>query len=90
MAELVLKEEVYEIIGAAMDVYYQLGRGFLEPLYQEAFEIELGRRGLPFERKKELTVLYKGQPLEKKYVPDLICFNQIIVELKALRSADRT
>ncbi|MCM3902978.1 MAG: GxxExxY protein [Pyrinomonadaceae bacterium] len=84
MTELVLKEEVYEIIGAAMDVYYQLGRGFLEPIYQEAFEIELGRRGLPFEHQKELTVLYKGQPLEKKYVPDLICFNQIIVELKAL------
>ncbi len=84
MAELVLKEEVYQVIGAAMDVYYQLGRGFLEPIYQEAFEIELGRRGLPFEHQKELTVLYKGIPLEKKYVPDLICFNQIIVELKAL------
>lgn len=67
-----------------MEVYYQLGRGFLEPLYQEAFEIELSRRGLPFERKKELTILYKGHPLEKKYVPDLICFDQIIVELKAL------
>ena len=61
-----------------------LGRGFLEPIYQEAFEIELGRRGLPFEHKKELTVFYKGHPLEKKYVPDLICFNQIIVEIKAL------
>ena len=44
MAELILKEEVYQVIGAAMDVYYQLGRGFLEPVYQEAFEIELGRR----------------------------------------------
>ncbi|MCM3869259.1 MAG: GxxExxY protein [Pyrinomonadaceae bacterium] len=84
MAELVLKKEVYEIIGAAMEVYYQLGRGFLEPIYQEAFEIELGRRGLPFEQKKELTVLYKGHQLEKKYVPDLICFSQIVVELKAL------
>ena len=48
MAELVLKQEVYAVIGAAMDVYYQLGRGFLEPIYQEAFEIELGRRSLPF------------------------------------------
>lgn len=84
MAELVLKEEVYEIIGAAMDVCYQLGRGFLEPIYQEAIEIELSRRGLPFEHQKELTILYKGHPLEKKYVADLICFNQIIVELKAL------
>ncbi len=46
IAELVLKEEVYEVIGAAMEVYYQLGRGFLEPIYQEALEIELSRRGL--------------------------------------------
>ncbi len=84
MTELVLKEEVYEIIGAAMDVYYQLGRGFLEPLYQEAFEIELSRRGLPFEHQKELTILYKGHPLEKKYVADIVCFSQIIVELKAM------
>ena len=84
MAELVLKEEVYEVIGAAMEVYYQLGRGFLEPIYQEALEIELRRRGLPSEHHQELTVLYKSQPLVKKYVPDLICFGQIIVELKAL------
>ncbi len=84
MAELVLKEEVYEVIGAAMDVYYQLGRGFVEPIYQEAFQIELGRRGLPFEPQKELTIEYKGHPLEKKYVADMLCFNQIIVELKAL------
>ena len=47
MVELILKDEVYQIVGAAMDVYYQLGRGFLEPIYQEAFEIELGRRGIP-------------------------------------------
>jgi len=84
MAELVLKEEVYEVIGAAMEVYHELCRGFLEPLYQEAFEIELSRRGLPFEHQKELTILYKGHPLERKYVADLLCFNQIIVELKAL------
>jgi GxxExxY protein len=84
MAELVLKDEVYEIIGAAMEVYWQLGRGFLEPIYQEAFEIELARRGLPFEPQKELTIVYKGHTLEKKYVADMICFNQIIVELKAL------
>jgi GxxExxY protein len=84
MAKLVLKEEVYEIIGAAMDVYHQLGRGFLEPIYQEAFQIELRRRGLPFEPQVELTIEYKGQPLKKKYVADVVCFNQIIVELKAL------
>ncbi len=84
MAELVLKEEVYQVVGAALEVYWRLGRGFLEPIYQEAFQIELGRRGLPFEPQKELTIVYKGHPLEKKYVADMICFNQIIVELKAL------
>lgn len=84
MAELVLKEEVYQVVGAALEVYWRLGRGFLEPIYQEAFEIELNRRGLPFEPQKELTIVYKGHPLEKKYVADMICFNQIIVELKAL------
>jgi len=83
MAELVLKDEVYQIVGAAMEVYWQLGRGFLEPIYQEAFEIELGRRGLPFEPQAQLTIEYKGQPLEKKYVADVVCFNQIVVELKA-------
>lgn len=84
MAELVLKEEVYEIIGAAMEVYWQLGRGFLEPIYQEAFEIELSRRHIPFEPKRELTITYKEQRLDKRYVPDLVCFDQIVVELKAL------
>ena len=84
MTELVLKEEVYEIIGAAMEVYWQLGRGVLEPIYQEAFEIELSRRRIPFEVKRELTVIYKEQQLDKTYVPDLVCYDQIVVELKAL------
>jgi GxxExxY protein len=83
VAELILKDEVYQIVGAALEVYWQLGRGFLEPVYQEALEIELGRRRIPFEAQKELVIYYKGQPLEKKYVPDVVCFGQIIVELKA-------
>ena len=82
MAELILKQEVYQIIGAAMDVYYQLGRGFLEPVYQEALEIELRRRGIPFDPEHELIIYYKGQPLEKRYVPDVVCFGQIVAELK--------
>ncbi|HUS11415.1 MAG TPA: GxxExxY protein [Pyrinomonadaceae bacterium] len=56
MTELILKEEVYQIVGAAMDVYYTLGRGFLEPVYQEALEIELERRNIPFEAQKLLNV----------------------------------
>ena len=66
MPELILKDEVYEIIGAAMDVYYRLGRGFLEPVYQEALEVELARRNIPFEPQCELTIEYKGQVLRKK------------------------
>lgn len=82
MSELILGEEVYQIIGAAMDVYYQLGRGFLEPVYQEAFQLELGRRGIPFKPQTEVTIFYKEQPLSKHYKPDVICFGQIVIELK--------
>ncbi len=84
MVELVLKDEVYAVVGAALEVYWQLGNGFLEPIYQEALAIELGRRGIPFEAKKRLTVRYKGQCLEKKYEADFVCYGQIIVELKSL------
>jgi GxxExxY protein len=82
MAELILRDEVYQIIGAAMDVYYQLGRGFSEPIYQEAFEIELMRRGIPFEPQCEVKIFYKGHTLTRHYVPDVVCFGQIIAELK--------
>jgi GxxExxY protein len=82
VAELVLKDEVYQIVGAALEVYWQLGRGFLEPVYQEALEVELGRRGIPFESQKRLTIEYKGELLLKEYVADLILFGQIIAELK--------
>jgi GxxExxY protein len=65
MPELILKEEVYQIVGAALDVYWHLGRGFLEPVYHGAMEIELCRRSIPFQSQKRLTIFYKGQPLAK-------------------------
>jgi GxxExxY protein len=83
MPELILKDEVYQIVGAALEVYWQLGRGFLEPVYQEAMEMELRRRCIPFESQKRLTIVYKGQALLKEYVADFILFGQIIAELKA-------
>ena len=83
MAELILKEEVYLIIGAAMEVYYQLGRGFLEPVYQEAMEVELRRRNIPFEPQQPLRIDYKGLQLEKQYKADFVCFGKVIVEIKA-------
>lgn len=90
MVDIILKEEVYEVVGAALEVYYQLGRGFLEPIYQEAMEIELSRRDIPFEPQMSLTVHYKGQVLEKRYKPDFICFDQIVVELKACQGLTGT
>ena len=84
MKELILKEEVYAIVGAAIEVHRNLGPGFLEAVYQEAMEIELSTRGIPFDAQKPIQVRYKGQILNKKYVADLICFDLIIVELKAL------
>ncbi|MCL4529596.1 MAG: GxxExxY protein [Chloroflexi bacterium] len=84
MAELILKEEVYAIMGAAMEVRTALGSGFLEPVYQEAMEIESTTRGLPFVSQEVLQNRYKEHVLKKEYIPDLIYFDQIIVELKAL------
>ena len=86
MAVLILKEEVYQIVGAAMEVYYQLGSGFLEPVYQEALEIELTHRRIPFEAQRKIVICYKGEILSHKYVPDLVCFQRIIIELKALNA----
>src|SRR5436305_14471317 len=82
VADLILGDEVYQIVGAALEVYWQLGRGFLEPVYQEAMEIELAKRLIPFESQKRLTIQDKDQPLKKEYTADLILFGQIIAELK--------
>jgi GxxExxY protein len=80
--ELIFKDEVYAIIGAAMDVQRELGSGFLESVYQEALEIELSRRQIPFESQQAIKVIYKGEVLKKEFIADLICFGKIIVELK--------
>jgi GxxExxY protein len=78
------KKETYNIIGAAMEVHSTLGCGFLEAVYQEAMEIELTKRNIPYEREKRLIVNYKGIQLKKEYIADFICYENIIVELKAL------
>lgn len=84
MTEIILKDEVYTIMAAAIEVHRELGPGFSEPVYQEAYEIELHRGEVPFEAQKLLTIVYKGQRLRKEYIADLICYGQIIAELKAL------
>lgn len=83
MTELLLKDEVYSVIGCAFEVSNDLGCGFLEPVYQEAFELELTAQGIPFEAQKRLQIFYKGRPLNKDYIADLIVIGQIVVELKA-------
>ena len=84
MKELALKDEVYRVIGAAVEVHRELGSGFLEAVYQESLEIELAQRSIPFESQKPLTIRYKGHELSKKYFADMVCFGELLVELKAL------
>ena len=81
--ELLYKEESYKIIGAAMEVHKELGAGFLESVYQEAFELELQKQEIPYEREKLLNIFYKGQKLKKHYVADFVFYDKIVVELKA-------
>src|SRR5690348_10116429 len=83
MSELILKQECYQIIGAAMEVYNTLGPGFLEAVYQEALEIELAARDIRFLPQHELKILYKGQTLRKTYIADFLVFGQVIIEIKA-------
>ena len=76
----------YAIIGAAIEVHRQLGSGFLENVYQEALAIEMEARHVPFEREVELPVFYKSTRLRCSYRADFLCFDSVIVEIKALRT----
>jgi GxxExxY protein len=77
-------QRTYKIIGAAMEVHKELGGGFLEAVYQEALEKELKLQDIFFKSQPVIEIKYKGQPLEKKYQPDFICFGEIIIEIKAI------
>ncbi len=84
--ELVLRDEVYQVVGAAMEVMNQLGCGFLEAVYQEALAIEFDERELPHVPQKRLEISYKGRPLNKEYIVDFLCHEQIVVEIKAAKA----
>ena len=75
-------------MGAAYDVYNKLGHGFLESVYQEALEIELKKRDIPYEREKNLKIFYDGIELKQSYKADFVCYDKIIIELKAVSSLD--
>ena len=85
MSKLLYKDETYAIIGAAMEVYNQLGAGFLEAVYQESLAIELGLRNIPFVEQQQLQITYKEHILRKHYIPDFIVYDKIIVEIKAIK-----
>ncbi|HLL90828.1 MAG TPA: GxxExxY protein [Tepidisphaeraceae bacterium] len=80
--ELLLKDEVYALVGAAMAVHNDLKSGYLEAVCQEAMEVELAERGVPFVSQAVVPVWYRGRQLKKGYVADLICYGKIVVELK--------
>lgn len=81
--DIVYKEEAYKIIGAAMTVHRELGPGFLEAVYQDALEIEFKIKSIPNIREKQLKIKYKEHILNKYYMADFVCYDKIIVELKA-------
>ncbi|QDT87823.1 GxxExxY protein [Gimesia chilikensis] len=86
MNQIIYKEECFAIQGAVFEDYREVGCGFLEAVYQECLERELRGRGIPFVAKPVLRLSYKGESLQQAYQPDLICYDSIILELKAVKS----
>jgi len=82
---IVFKEESYRIIGACFEVYKEKGNGFLEAVYQECLAIEMGEQGISFVEKPRLRLEYKKRDLKQHYEPDFLCFDKIIVEIKAVK-----
>ena len=85
IGDLLFKDEVYKIVGAAYNVANILGCGFLEAVYQEALEIEFRYNQIPFESQKRMTITYRDKVLDKEYISDFVCFDKIIVEIKRLK-----
>ena len=86
MSEIIFPEESYAIQGAVFDVYREIGSGFLEAVYQECLQRELALRRIPFEAKKQIRLYYKGELIEKTYQADLLCYDKIIIEIKAVET----
>ncbi len=82
---IIYKEECFAIQGAVYDIYREMGCGFVEAVYQECLEKEMARRDIPFKSQILLNITYKGETLTQTYKPDMICYEKIILELKALK-----
>ena len=83
--DLLYKDESYKIVGACFEVYREKGCGFLEQVYQECSEIEFRLQGIPYVPLKPLALEYKGTPLRCEFVPDFVCYGNIVLELKAVK-----
>lgn len=83
--KLLYKDEVYKIIGAAIEVHKELGNGFLESVYEEVLCYEFQQRNIPFHTQVPLEIQYKDETLEKTFIADMICYDKIIIELKHMK-----
>ena len=77
-------DKMYKIVGVAMRLYNELGYGYSEPIYQECLSMLCTEEGIPWEREKKLTMYFHDKALEKKYIADFVCYNDLIVEIKAV------
>ncbi len=82
--ELIHQDETYRILGACFEVYKDKGCGFLEAVFQECLEIEFEARAIPARPQVQLHLAYKGRPLRQRYIADFICFDKVLVEIKAV------
>ena len=84
--EYILKDETYQIMGACFSVYKDKGNGYVEPVYQDSMEIELAHLGIPFDAQRNYPLHHRSIQLRHSYTPDLLCYDQVIVELKAAKA----
>jgi len=84
MSNLIYPEESYKIMGACFNIYKEMGCGFSEAVYQECLEIEFEYQNIPFIPQKELKLTYRKRELKAKYKPDFVCFDKIVIEIKAV------
>ncbi len=84
MTKLIHADETHALLGACFEVYKEKGCGFLEAVFQECLELELADRGIPFQAQIPLQLRYKGRPQRQTYQPDFLCFDKVIMEIKAV------